>query len=120
MAFLSAKQKNIDFNTDKVGRLLFRLSLPTVTVTVITSIVNFFSGAIVASVSIDYLTAHTICAPFLALVSAMYVGIVNGAASLTGRNITSKDTINKVIFNSTVLLSLFMLIYVLFQLLAFR
>lgn len=114
MAFLSAKPENINFDTDNVGRLLFKLSLPPVTVSLIASIVNFFSGAIVASVSIDYLTAYTICNPFCsALVSSMYVGVMNGSSSLTGRNLTDKNAVNKVIFNSMLLLSFFMLIYVL-------
>lgn len=113
--------RKIDFENDKIGSLLFRVSLPPITVALITCIVNFFSSSIVASIHIDYLTAYSISSPFcLSIVTTLYVGITNGVAALSGRNINDKEKINNILFNAFFLLILFMLFYVVIEILFAR
>lgn len=113
--------RKINLENDKIGSLLFRLSLPPITVALITCIVNFFSSSIVASIHIDYLTAYSISSPFcISIVTTLYVGITNGVAALAGRNINDKKKINDILFNAIFLLSVFLLFYILLEVLFAR
>ena len=83
--------KNFQMETDRVGKLLFKMSVPAVSVSVINIIVGFLSGAIIAGMNIDYLTAYTIALPVTASMSAVFmVGVRSASASLAARNFGDK------------------------------
>ena len=118
---LKLTAKSFQMETDRVGKLLFKMSVPAVSVNVINTIVGFFSGAIIAGMNIDYLTAYTIALPITASMAAVFmVGARSASASLVARNFGDKEKINTVIFNGFLFTAMMLLLYILFCIVAAR
>lgn len=118
---LKLTAKSFQMETDRVGKLLFKMSVPAVSVNVINTIVGFFSGAIIAGMNIDYLTAYTIALPITASMAAVFmVGARSASASLVARNFGDKEKINTVIFNGFLFTAMMLLLYILFCIVASR
>ncbi len=107
------KKGNVNFNTEKCGKLLFILSLPQILVALISNIVGFLSGAIIAGMNFNYLTAYSIISPIsYSVFLSFLVGIFTGISSVIGRNIDNKENVKKIMFNSLILSFIGYILYV--------
>lgn len=113
--------KNFQMETDRVGILLFKMSVPAVSVSVINIIVGFLSGAIIAGMNIDYLTAYTIALPVSSSMPFVFMnGVRSATASLVARRFGDKERINTVIFNGFLFTTVMLLLYTIFCIIAVR
>ena len=100
--------------TDKVGSLLFRLSLPQVFTNVIAVITGFFSGSVISFMDIDFLTVYTITLPLCSSVLyALTCGVCCGSASFIAANLCDKKKICSVISDGLLLLNIAYLLFLL-------
>lgn len=91
-------KKELQMETDRVGGLLFRLSVPQVAVNLINVIVGFFTGVIIAGMDIQYLAAYTIASPLCVSVTfALLCGVRLGTASLIARSFGEREKIHSII-----------------------
>lgn len=97
-----AAKKELQMETDRVGGLLFRLSVPQISVNLINVIVGFFTGVIIAGMDIQFLAAYTIASPLCVSVStSLLCGVRLGTASLIARSFGQKERILSIIHTGT-------------------
>lgn len=113
--------QTLQMETDRVGGLLFRLSVPQISVNLIGTIVGFFTGVIISGMGINYLAAYTIASPLcVSVAAALNNGVRLGTASLIARSFGKREKIHAIIHAGVWLTFAHLLVYLVICLLAAR